>query len=171
MSEVLSFFARSKAVGQKNRKMLPFFQTCNPETLWLNLTRMTSWHWEFVKVHHNRFEKCLLDISRRSVTCVSRINLVQWYQGSRILLINENRQSIKAYLKFCKITKTPHWVPQDIEEINAVCDDSFEIGLYDDAPSNTDDFSRPFYEVQESTPILMAICRIVCVFLLKKMIF
>ena len=42
-------------------------------------------------------------------------------------------------------------MPQNIEEFNAVGDDSFEIDLYDDTPSNTDDFSRPFYEVGEST--------------------
>ena len=67
--------------------------------------------------------------------------------------MDKNHYSIKAYLKFCKITRTPYWVPKYSEEVVAVGDGSFEIDFDENNISNTDDFSRPFYDVKGSTNI------------------
>ena len=58
-------------------------------------------------------------------------------------------------MKFCKITRTPYWVPKYSEEVIAVGDGSFEIDFDEDNVSNTDGFSRPFYDVNGSTIIYL----------------
>ena len=58
--------------------------------------------------------------------------------------------SIKAYLKFCKITKTPSWEPYNPS--NGLVT-SFELDIYNDGDmfDNTNDYiNDPFYEENDS---------------------
>ena len=97
------------------------------------------------------------DCNFKETDNISLRSVFMTFQGSKTDILHmicitftnslaKNLHSIKAYLKFCKITKTPYWMPNDTEII-AVGDCSFEMDLYEDRCSN-DDFSRPFYDVK-----------------------
>ena len=60
--------------------------------------------------------------------------------------------SIKAYLKFCKMTKTPSWEPYNPSNEPIT---SFELDIYNDGDvfDNTNDYmdgSFPFYDENDS---------------------